>query len=492
MGNIKKSLIALGSLLIAMSCNFSAGASELLKQQVIVHDTVLWGLPVTDISVKRNGELMTIGMDMDLKDYKLKGDKVSVFAPVLVNGEQRLELDPVGLYSRIRYIQYLRDGGEGVEGENEISFKYSKRPSDYMLWQSMPYQDWMNGATLYLSHKEYGCCHTLLTEATAPLARWYETAFIPELVYETEIKAEVEKIRELTGRAYVDFPVNKIVIYPDYRNNAYELGKIISTIDSVRNDKDITVKSLHIAGTASPEGPYDNNVYLAKNRTIALKDYVRNLYQFPEGFITTSYEPVDWAGLAEWLENHNLENKDEILAIVNSDIEPYARNSKIKTDYPQQYDWLLMNVYPSLRHSDYRIEYTIRRYNDIEEIAEVIKTTPQKLSLNEMYLLANSLEAGSEAYNEVFETAVRMYPNDEIANLNAANVALQRNDTTRAAAYIAKAGNSDEAVYARGILEVHLGNYDKALEYFNSISERMPQAAKAWQEIYEIINIEEN
>ena len=227
----------------------------------------------------------------------------------------------------------------------------------------------------------------------------------------------------------------------------------------MKNDPDITVTSIFIAGTASPEGPYDNNVYLAKNRTIALKDYVTNLYNFPKDFIQTDYDPVDWKGLREWLENNPIENRDLILAIVNSDIEDYARNSKIRKDFPVQYQWLLKNVYPALRHSDYRIEYQIRQYTSVEEIAEVIKTTPQKLSLSEMYTLAASLQPGTPEYNDVFEIAVRMYPNDETANLNAANAALARGDLLYAERYLEKAGNSPEAVYARGILEGYNGNY---------------------------------
>ena len=486
--NINK---ATGLIALAMSTSlFSVAAEQLQRQVVTVSDTTVWGLPVNEIILKRNGDLMTVGLDMKLEDYRIKGDKVTVFTPVLKNGQDSIELNPVGLYSRIRYIQYLREEEQPIGGDASYSYKYSKRPSLMEYEKSVEYSDWMNGAILYLRKSDYGCCNTILSEECVPLGRWRETIFEPQYIYETNIQAEAVKVREITGRAYVDFPVNKIVIYPDYRNNTYELGKIIATIDSVKNDKDITVNSLHIAGTASPEGPYENNVYLAKNRTIALKNYVQNLYNFPEGFITTSYEPVDWAGLREWLENNNLPHKTEILAIVNSDIEPFARNSKIMKEYPEEYKWLHLNVYPALRHSDYRIEFTIRQFSDIEEIREIIKESPQKLSLNEIYLLANSLEPGSEEYKDVFETAVRLYPNDETANLNAANAALLRNDLEHAARYLEKAGNSDKAQYARGMYLLKQGDYNEALKIFNNLSATMPEASEAAATITDILNLE--
>ena len=89
-------------------------------------------------------------------------------------------------------------------------------------------------------------------------------------------------------------------------------------------------------------------------------------------------------------------------------------------------------------------------------------TAPQKLTLNEMFVLAQSLEPGSDEYNDVFETAVRMFPDDETANLNAANAAMSRKDYVSAERCLRKAGDSAEAVYARGVLQALEGNYDEA------------------------------
>ena len=106
----------------------------------------------------------------------------------------------------------------------------------------------------------------------------------------------------------------------------------------------------------------------------------------------------------------------------------------------------------ALRHSDYTVDFDIRQFTDIEEIKRLVETAPQKLSLNEFYLAAQTYTPGSEPYNRLFDTAVRMYPDSEVANLNAANAAMSRRDLTSAASFLAKAGDSPEATYARGIL----------------------------------------
>ena len=79
-----------------------------------------------------------------------------------------------------------------------------------------------------------------------------------------------------------------------------------------------------------------------------------------------------------------------------------------------------------------------------------------------MYAVAQTYEIGSNEYNEVFETAVRMFPQDTMANLNAANAALQRRDTITAEKYLQRAGNSPEATLARGILAYIKGDFAKA------------------------------
>ena len=58
-----------------------------------------------------------------------------------------------------------------------------------------------------------------------------------------------------------------------------------------------------------------------------------------------------------------------------------------------------------------------------------------------------------------------MYPADETANLNAANAAMRRGDLDRAERYLAKAGGSPEAVYARGALAIRQKDYDTARRY---------------------------
>ena len=63
-----------------------------------------------------------------------------------------------------------------------------------------------------------------------------------------------------------------------------------------------------------------------------------------------------------------------------------------------------------------------------------------------------------------------MYPTDETANLNAANCAIMRGDYKEAASYLAKAGDTAQAIYARGVLAAKTGEYARAKDLFEQAS----------------------
>jgi hypothetical protein len=321
----------------------------------------------------------------------------------------------------------------------------------------------MAGADLVIERKVFGCCGKLEEEDCCMLDKY--RLYIPEYIYVKPPKPETRKERFLEGNAYVDYPVSQTVIYPDYHNNAAELAKIRSTIDSVKLDQDVAVTSIFIKGFASPESPYDNNTRLAKGRTEALKEYVESLYHFGEGFIKTDFEPEDWAGLEKYVIASSLPHKQQILDAIRSDRDPDTKEWIIKSQWKEDYRFLLANCYPALRHSDYTIQYEIRSYSTPAEIEAVLRTAPQNLSLEEFYILAQSYESGSEEFNELFETAVRMYPDDPVANLNAANSAILKKDYRSALRNLDKAGNTPEAIYTRGVLEVYMEDNEAAKPY---------------------------
>ena len=467
--------ILISAAAVLLGAGVSAAKAPVVNVEGIVINAV-------DAAISDDNNLL-VSMDFDLSKVKIKSNQEYIITPVVTNGTDAVLLQPVTFAGRNRYYYHERNGQDNaflVRNGKSAVYKYR---------QSVPMQAWMNHARIDYNVEIDGCCNEPKANVTdGPLAYIDNgpKTFMADFVY-IPPKAEGPKVRELQGSAFIDFVVNRTEINADYRNNPRELAKITETIDAVRNDKDVTITKMSIKGFASPEGPYANNERLAKGRTIALKDYVRQLYNFPESIMHTAYEPEDWAGLRKYVAESNIDNREGILAIIDSDLAPDAKDAKIKKTYPTQYAFLLANEDPALRHSDYVVEYEVRSYHDVAEILEVMKTAPGKLDLNEFYVAANSFPIGSDQYNEVFDIAVRMYPNDPVANLNAANAAMSRGDLTSAARFLDKAGKSDDVSYAKGILASLKGDYDAAEEIFIALP-NMQQAGKALEQVRALKN----
>ena len=455
--------------LLALCCAPGAGAQTLMDGQI----------EVRNLAVSRQENKLFVSMDLDISAFKQKKDREIFFTPVLTHDENTLELPTILIAGRNKYYYHLR---------NDASTDRLYRSGDQTLVEYrvvVPYEKWMKSASLDAASSTCGCGGSE-ENASVPLTRLdlekNALGFYPDYAY---IRPKAEpKINRIEGQAYIDFPVNRTEIYPDYRRHPEELRKILATIDTVKNDVDTRILSISIKGYASPEGSYANNVRLAKGRTATLKEYVRMQYHFPDTLFATTYEPEDWGGLERFVAASQLKGREGILNLIHSDLAPDVKERKIRSTYPADYAFLLREVYPGLRHSDYVVQYEVRAYTDPAEIKRLLRTQPQKLSLQEMYLVAQDMEPGGEEYNETFEIAVRMFPDDTTANLNAANTAMRLGNLQGAEKYLSKAGDTPEAVYARGIHAALLEEYDTAETLLKEASERgMTQAESALKQL---------
>ena len=291
-----------------------------------------------------------------------------------------------------------------------------------------------------------------------------------------------EKNRVIRGHAFLDFPVNETVIYPEYRKNPDELAKIVKSIDSAMFDKGVIITRISLHGYASPESPYSNNTRLAKGRTEALKNYLIRKYNFENSIFKTSYTPEDWENLRGfltdtesrrvkgdfWYDNKAfvempeipevvLQYRTELLRIIGRNIDPDVKNELLKkVGDGEPYEWLLEHVYPGLRHTDYIIEYKIRPFS-IEQGRKHIYTHPEGLSLEEMCNVAMSYEEGSDNWLDALLIAVQQYPNDPTANLNAACACVMTHRLADAKKYLSKAGDTPSSRYVADVIKAMEG-----------------------------------
>ena len=298
---------------------------------------------------------------------------------------------------------------------------------------------------------------------------------VPPTLYEpkfsvifTTPEVETVKTRYELGHAYLEFVTGRSEILPAFRGNAAELKRIQNDLQQVFDDPDATITGIVITGHASPEGTYASNLTLSQNRAFALKEYVRFRYDLDDRLFRVVGAGEDWTTLATLVnEAYMLPEKQRVLDIINGGDDFDVRENRLKAlagGVP--YRQILNDIYPKLRRSDYELNYTVVPFT-IEKGKEVLRSRPSNLSLNEMFLIANTYSAGSDSFNEVFEIAARIFPESDVANLNAAASAIERGSTNIAADYLSRVKDRDAAYWNNlGYLQWLQGNRDQAAESF--------------------------
>ncbi len=89
-------------------------------------------------------------------------------------------------------------------------------------------------------------------------------------------------------------------------------------IEALKSDSLNTIKSITITGYASPDGGESLNEYIADLRAEYLEDFLCNVIAIPATLIENRGGSIDWAQLAELVAGSNMEYRDEVLSIIES------------------------------------------------------------------------------------------------------------------------------------------------------------------------------
>lgn len=421
-------------------------------------------LKVTHVKLSYQDDELALALDMNPRSVNPGRDREVVFTPVLrsLTSADSIEMPTIRIAGRNRYYSHLRNND--IDYDEKLTLAGSREPLVYR--QEIPFESWMRRSCIVMREEVGNCCDAPVPLTTTPVAELDLEMRPVKLPFEyVALTGDSVITRKAEGRAFVNFVVNRTELKPDYMKNPEEIGKILASINLVKSDPEAIITRITIKGYASPEGPYSNNVRLAMGRTQTLKEYVRQQFNFDPSIMATDYEPEDWQGLRDWLVENEIDNREAILQIVDSPMEPDPKNSEIQNRYPDQYAQLLRDVYPWLRHSDYTINYTFRIHTDINELKRIFAESPDRLRPVDFQLIAATCEPGTEEFNIVYMTAVRIHPNDELANLNAANISMAADDLAAASKYLLKAGSTPEALYSRGVLAARQSDFNTARMY---------------------------
>lgn len=398
-------------------------------------------IAVLPVRYERSVDSVYVDMDIRFSDVRVKQNTSVELVPCLMSPAGDYHLPAVSVMGRTVYKAWERESAMYGRSQDAASIVKGYKTDTVINYRyAIPYEDWMDDAVLNLCEYDSGCGRSMLTEVKVLFGRMIAeipVSYTPLLAYVVPEVEEVKK-REQEVEFLLDFVVNKTNINPSYMNNSLELARIRSIIDELESDPVISVAAIEIIGYASPEGSLAGNRRLSEGRAMSMRNYLASLYDFPQDIYSMTFGGENWDGLVRELQAKPIDNSQEVLNIIETTSPDQVRKNRImglREGAPYRY--MKTNIYPMLRTAVSKIEYQVKGF-DATDAVEVYRTRPQDLNLSEFYMVAGTMAEGSPEFVEVFETALSVYPDDEIANLNAAIAALQEKDTLKAAALLGK------------------------------------------------------
>ena len=319
------------------------------------------------------GDSLGLALTLGLADNTLPKTDMVTLIPRLFTATDSIDFPAMRLYGRWAYIALQRSGNRIIRtsddtGDTHIPASEARTPQPYS--QHLPFEPWMAQAQLKLIVSQTDGCGTQYLENTRVIGEQHMVLSSREVRKQT-----AAQVSHLQGRAYINFAVDKTDIRLELGNNRAELEALNSVFDSLQHVENMQIRRIYLKGYASPEGSYQHNDELSRGRVEALRQYLADHYDVDSTLISIENEPEDWEGLRDYVSKSELPDRDMILAIIDTPGDPDKKLDLIIERHRVSYRQLLKVVFPLLRHTDYRIEYTLTDGQDTEYTEIAIDTS---------------------------------------------------------------------------------------------------------------------
>lgn len=433
--------------------------------------------------ITKANDSLYVSLKTNLGEFRLRSRAALALTPVIASpdGRQRCALAPTVLGGRNRVIMAKRGqfAALGVKEGTPVARHRNRKDSILVMDYAIPYESWMRRAQLLVEEQTTGCANCDLGRQQYTLVdRLFRSEYAPQyqVLYAQPATNEV-KVRADKFIARFNFRVNKYDLLPNLGNNRRELARVDSVARAVLENPDFTVRNVAIDGYASPEGNYQANITLSRNRGQALVNHLVRNYKLRNSLFNVTGHGEDWTGLEEAVAKTVFEEQEKVMEIFVNYPSEGERKEQLKK-LGATYKFLIDNVYPSLRRTEYKFVYEVRPYT-LEEAKEVILRRPDLLSKSEMMSVAMSYPEGSEARQQALLIAKKIYPNEDIVKFNnLAGQQINRPETVTADQF-ADLLETPEWNNNIGVFFGRQKEYARALEYFEKAGDNPVAKANA-------------
>lgn len=136
-------------------------------------------------------------------------------------------------------------------------------------------------------------------------------------------------------------------------------GDKLKILHEIVNDSSYSIKKIRISVGCSPEGSYNRNNIIVKERACSLKKYLCDNYNLCTDSLYEEHLKVeDWDGAVLLMKDFPVPYKEEVLSIINSNSIFNGREKKLMDLHGGiPYKYMFRNIFPLLRRAEVQIDY---------------------------------------------------------------------------------------------------------------------------------------
>lgn len=370
-----------------------------VPQEMFSSDTRLVVQPVLT-NVTRDSQTLMRPLVFDAREYHTTQERMYDFD---------IQNDPLAPYIIVR-----NDSTRNKSQRNDI---ISYRDSVYV-------EDMQNEFTcdIFMAIEDYQRIlyrdTTVIARGTVNPLRFLDYSFgasdITDSLYYP--KAEMQ-LRDSKGEINLHFPVGKSKLDLTDTHNRKEMEQLHAQLQTIAANPDATLQAFRIMGTASPDGRYDRNLQLARDRMRSALDYIVGQLDNDTRKhmkVEADAQVAPWQAVADLLA---ADNHPEEAAQVKEIIARYSRiddQSNRMRRLPSYRTLLNTEYLPRLRRVEYELNYSIYRFLTIEEIEQLYEKDYHQLSRYEFFRLYRN-ETDPARRERLCRQALEVYPRFMVA-----------------------------------------------------------------------------
>lgn len=363
---------------------------------------------ITNQTVVHDGKDAIVTFSIETDENTIPSNRKEIIMPYIYNGKDTVWLETVEVYGKNRYKREKQenhlDGNKGWDlGEGQIH-----KGEAYNYRDTAPLKRWMAPVNLGIRREIVGCAceENLVDENIASATLFEEPPVEPRRIPKDFAVADATKEWDFgQDELEIIFKVSKIEIDSTVFNNEVTFGKILAAVDKIYSNPKFRVDKIEIAGYASPEGRQSFNKWLGENRAKALIDYIiesRPQYNLTQNHFRLRNGEENWAGLRRHLLASSIEEKAQVVEIMDMDLPDEEKKLKIKAiDKGKVWKKMLKEVYPHLRCARYLAVYYESAQDDAVDVINKANQLIREGKYAEAYELALPYGDDFRAYNTV-------------------------------------------------------------------------------------------